>query len=74
MLNRLFVDHPRTVGESYGAHCATAGRFGITMIGAGLACLVHAALPGLFVTTGSDTIRRLHREMDARRRAGSGAG
>lgn len=35
MLNRLFVDHPRTVGESYGAHLLVATRFGATMIGAG---------------------------------------
>jgi hypothetical protein len=38
------------------------------MVFAGLACLVHALLPFLFVRTGSDCIRRLHERMQVRRR------
>ena len=38
------------------------------MIGAGLACLVHAALPFLFVTTGSRTILALADKISAGRR------
>jgi hypothetical protein len=56
----LFTKHPREVGESYGEHLAHAGSTGFTLIGAGLACLVHAVLPFLFVNTGSNIIRRLH--------------
>jgi hypothetical protein len=56
----LFTKHPREVGESYGEHLSHAGSTGFTLIGAGLACLVHAVLPFLFVNTGSNIIRRLH--------------
>ena len=34
----------------------------------GLGALVHAVVPGLCTTTGSDTIARLHAEMVAKRR------
>ena len=68
MLSRLFTDHPRSVGESYGAHLMVAGRFGATMIGAGVACLIHALVPGLFASTGSRAIGRLHDSMIAHRR------
>jgi len=67
-MKRLLVDHPSSVGESYGEHMMVAGSFGGRMIVAGLACLVHGLLPFLFVTTGSRTIRRLHEEMVTHRR------
>ena len=60
MADNLFTRHPREVGESYGEHMAHAGSVGFTLIGAGLACLVHGLLPFLFVNTGSKTIRRLN--------------
>lgn len=66
MLNRLFLDHPRSVGESYATHFGVAGRFGLRMIGGGLACLVHAVAPSLFVKTGSATVRRLYCDMQPR--------
>ncbi len=68
MLNRLFVDHPRSVGESYPAHLMVATRFGVTMIGAGLACLVHGLVPALFKSTGSRAIGDLHQRMVTHRR------
>lgn len=70
MLARMFVDHPRAVGESYVAHARVASRFGLTLIGAGAACLIHALVPGLFHSTGSRAVERLWEEMAARRRAG----
>lgn len=63
MLDRLFRDHPRTVGETYGEHLSAASGFGITMILAGFACVIHAIIPALFVTTGSRAIDRLHHRM-----------
>ncbi len=65
----LFLDHPRSVGESYGQHAATALRFGTAMIGGGIACLVHAAVPALFTRTASDTVKRLYGTMRARQPA-----
>lgn len=67
MWRRLFLDHPRTIGESYIAHMRCAASFGLRMIGGGLACLVHALVPGWFTRTGSETICCLHDEMAKRR-------
>jgi len=65
---RLFTDHPATVGESYFEHMAFATRFGLTMIGGGLACLVHALFPFACVTRGSETVAQLNETL-ARARA-----
>ncbi|HEY0685145.1 MAG TPA: DUF6356 family protein [Steroidobacter sp.] len=62
-----FTEHPAAAGETYLAHLRTAAGFGFQMVTAGLACLVHALLPFLFVRTGSDCICRLHERMLARR-------
>ena len=61
------TEHLREVGETYTEHLVKAAGFGITMLAAGLACLVHALFPFLFVTTGSRCIRRLHSQMENRR-------
>ena len=66
MIDRFFLSHPRSVGESYGEHAATAARFGFTMIVGGAACVVHAILPNLFARTASDAVKRLYCQMLAR--------
>ncbi|MBB5709499.1 DUF6356 family protein [Sphingomonas xinjiangensis] len=69
MIDRIFLAHPRSVGESYGEHAATATRFGVAMIVGGAACIVHAVLPQLFARTASDTVKRLYAQMKARQPA-----
>ena len=69
MIDRIFLSHPRSVGESYGEHAATAARFGFAMIVGGAACVVHAVLPFLFARTASDTVKRLYAQMKARQPA-----
>ena len=66
MFERIFLSHPRAVGESYGEHATTAARFGFTMIVGGAACVVHAIVPVLFVRTASDAVKRLYGQMLAR--------
>ena len=66
-MNRLFHDHPNSVGESYTEHMGVAFGFGFRMVLAGLACLVNGVLPFLFVKTGSGTISLLHDRMVANR-------
>jgi hypothetical protein len=66
MIDRVFLDHPRRVGESYGEHALVAARFGAALLIAGLACLVHAVIPSLFTHTASDTVRRLHARLSRR--------
>ncbi|MBA4013510.1 MAG: hypothetical protein C0481_16730 [Phenylobacterium sp.] len=63
-----FNRHPSSVGESYGQHLAQASGFGMTMITAGVACLVHAVFPFLFEKTASLCVQRLHAQMAARGR------
>ena len=69
MFKRLFIDHPRAVDENYLEHFGVAARFGLTMIRGGLCALIHALVPGLYVTKGSDTIVRLNRIFVEQRRA-----
>ena len=69
MLKRLFLDHPASVGESYAAHFGVAARFGVTMLGAGCAAMVHAIVPAWFKTTGSSTVVRLNRQIVDKRAA-----
>jgi uncharacterized membrane protein len=66
-MNRLFTEHPQSVGESYTEHMGVAFSFGWRMVLAGLACLVHAVLPFMFVKTGSQTIAVLYDRMVAHR-------
>jgi hypothetical protein len=65
---RAFSEHPASVGESYTEHMGRAACFGGRMIAAGVACLVHALLPFLFVHTGSRTIAELNDRMTTGRR------
>ncbi len=58
-----FTRHPASVGETYTEHMRHAGSFALALLGAGLACLVHAVFPFLCKTTGSETITRLHQRM-----------
>ena len=66
MIDRIFLSHPRSVGESYGEHAATAMRFGATMVVGGVACMVHAVLPTLFTRTASNTVKTLYGRMKSR--------
>ena len=63
---RAFTEHPASVGESYLGHFMQATSFGLRMIFAGVACVLHGLLPFLFVTTGSDAMKALNDEMSAR--------
>ncbi len=62
-LSRLFTEHPASIGETYFEHMGRAAGFAFTMLVAGVACLIHALLPFLFVTTGSRAVTKLHDRM-----------
>ncbi len=68
MLDRWFLAHPRSVNESYLEHQSFALRFSGSLIMAGLACFVHALVPGLFERTASSAVAKLHDEMIAHRK------
>lgn len=69
MIDRLFLSHPRSVGETYLEHAATAFGFGTAMIGGGIACMVHGVFPSLFTRTGSNTVKSLYGRMKSRQPA-----
>jgi hypothetical protein len=60
MFGRLFLDHPRSVDESYFEHLRFVGGFALRLLGAGVAALVHALVPNLFEKTVSQMITQMH--------------
>ena len=67
----LFTAHPASVGETYGEHLRFAAAFGARMTLGGLAAMVHAVLPFLFITTASRMLERLNAMRDDNRRSQS---
>ena len=65
-LKHLFTDHPDSVGESYFEHMNVALSFAGPLLAAGMAALVHAFLPFLFLTTASRTVKQLYARMTNR--------
>jgi hypothetical protein len=63
VFSRLFLQHPRSIGETYLEHQRHALGFGFSLLFASLACFVHAIVPGFCVRTGSEAIKRLHDRM-----------
>jgi hypothetical protein len=63
MFNWLFLDHPRSVGESYFGHLRQAMVFGTRMLAGGIACFLHGVVPAAFTHTGSRTVSRLYDRM-----------
>lgn len=70
LLDRFFLEHPRSLGENYWQHQQRALCFGSAMIAAGIACVIHALVPALFERTASTTVVRLHERMKATHRLG----
>jgi len=58
--------HLASVGEGYFEHGRNALWFALQLLGAGVALLVHAMLPGWFQTTGSRTVFKLNAILQAR--------
>lgn len=65
---RLFLAHPAAVSESYRQHGAEAAWIGVQLLGAGLACCLHALVPGLCTRTASRTLQRVQQRIDSRYR------
>lgn len=62
-LQRIFITHPASVEESYFEHMRFAGRFGLRLLGAAGAALVHAVIPCLFEKTASNLIKTMHHDL-----------
>ena len=71
MTDRLFLEHPRSLGMSWASHGGGAVVIAVKLVGAGLACLVHAAVPGWFTQTAGKTVERMHAHMIGRKAGAS---
>lgn len=60
MITRVFLEHPRTVNETYFGHMAFALAFAARLFAAALAALVHALIPCCFEKTASGIIAELY--------------
>jgi len=60
LIDRLFFEHPRSLGMSWAEHGGGAAKVGFQLIGAGIAALIHGAIPGIFGETASSTVIRIH--------------
>ena len=67
MLKALFLHHPAKVGESYGEHLVFAFGFGLRLVRAGLAAMVHGVVPALHETTASSEILAMAEDIQVRR-------
>ena len=70
VVHRLFLEHPRSLGMSWWGHGVGALAIGVRLVGAGIACLIHAVVPGVFTQTAGKTITGMYDHM-MRRKAGA---
>lgn len=63
MIQRIFLDHPQSIGETYFGHMRVALSFGGMLFLGSVACVVHAFIPKMCVRTGSGIVKRLHGQM-----------
>ena len=66
--NRLFVDHPREVKESYLHHMGASARFGFRLLKLAGCAFLHSVVPGVCKTTVSKSICCMAEELDGRAR------
>lgn len=66
-VHRLFVEHPRSLGMTWGGHGRGAVKIGAELIGAGCAAMVHAVVPGWFSETAGRTVTRIYDHIQARK-------
>jgi hypothetical protein len=66
MFQRIFLNHPATVDETFFQHMLFALRFAFALFAAAGAALVHAFIPCLFEKTASRIITQLHQRIHNR--------
>jgi hypothetical protein len=63
---RIFLAHPRSVGETYGEHMKFAAWFSFQLLRAGSAAAIHSVIPALCETTASRIVKGLTKELAER--------
>jgi hypothetical protein len=67
VVDRLFLDHPRSLGMSWAGHGSGAFKVGFQLIGAGFAAIIHGVIPGIFGDTASGTVTRVYEHIQKTR-------
>ena len=60
MISKVFLDHPRSVDETYLQHARFAGGFSLKLFGAAFAALIHAVIPAALDKTASRMIADMY--------------
>ena len=71
-MSNPFTAHPASVNETYWEHLAFALRFGIKMALGGVAAMLHAVFPFLFVRTAGklcDELQEMRKNSPGRKKA-----
>jgi uncharacterized protein DUF6356 len=66
-IQRLFLEHPHSLGMTWGEHGVGAVKIGAELIGGGCAAMVHALVPGWFTETAGKTVTRIYNHIQARK-------
>ena len=66
-IKKLFTEHPHSMDETYFEHLICAAGYGMRMIFAGFAAIIHSIFPFLFETTASDLAREITGDVKSRR-------
>lgn len=60
LIQKLFLQHPASVEETYWQHATFAFSFSTKLLVAALAALIHSIVPALFEKTASKIIAELY--------------
>jgi hypothetical protein len=63
---KKFLEHPRSIGETYSQHLRYAFKTAVKLNFAGGVLAIHAFFPFLFERTASDAVLELAREIEQR--------
>ena len=66
-IKKIFTEHPHSIGETYFEHLICAAGYGLKMIFAGFAAIIHSIFPFLFETTASDLAKEITGDVDSRK-------
>jgi len=53
-------EHLKSVNETYAQHFKVAIKIALLMVSGGIQAIIHAVCPGVFKTSASDKIKKLH--------------
>ena len=67
LVDRLFLEHPRSLGMTWASHASGAVKIGAELVGAGCAAIIHAVVPAWFTETAGRTVARIHDHVQQRK-------